>query len=107
MRHIASGRPRTVVETGVALGLAPSEAVRVAAQIATVVKQALDGPKLTPKEREVLARIVEGDTNAELARVLGISAWTAKFHTANLLRKLGAKNRAHLVTLAFRTGRAA
>lgn len=56
----------------------------------------------TTRERDVLVRIVEGDSNAELARALGISAWTAKFHTANLLRKFGAKNRAHLVTLAFR-----
>lgn len=48
---------------------------------------------LTPREEEVAARLVEGKTNREIARILGISTATAKHHVANILAKLMVENR--------------
>jgi DNA-binding NarL/FixJ family response regulator len=59
-------------------------------------------PDLTPREREVLALMVEGAPNKVIARALGISARTAKFHVAAILHKLGAHNRAEAVAIALR-----
>ncbi len=53
---------------------------------------------LTPRERVTLAQIVRGASNKEAARVLGISPRTVEFHRANVMRKLGAKNAAELVS---------
>lgn len=55
------------------------------------------GGYLTPKEKSVLAAIVEGLTSKEIARSLDISPRTVDFHRANLLKKYGAKNTADLV----------
>jgi DNA-binding NarL/FixJ family response regulator len=59
---------------------------------------------LTDREREVLALVAEGLTNSEIARRLYISQGTAKTHVRNLLAKLDARDRIHLVILAYRTG---
>ncbi len=55
---------------------------------------------LSEREREVLAALASGKTNAEAARDLFISIGTVKSHTANIYRKLGAKNRAEAITRA-------
>ena len=60
--------------------------------------------ELTPREREVLALMVDGAPNKLIARVLGISARTAKFHVAAILAKLHAQNRAGAVAIALRDG---
>jgi len=52
---------------------------------------------LTPRERVVLAEIVEGLSSKEIARAFDLSPRTIEFHRANLLRKCGAKNTAALV----------
>ncbi len=52
---------------------------------------------LTPRERLVLAGIIEGRTNKEIARALNISPRTVEFHRANLVRKYAARNTAELV----------
>ena len=52
---------------------------------------------LTPRESEVLALLLEGATNRELARHLVISIATAKVHVHNVLRKLGARSRVELL----------
>ena len=52
---------------------------------------------LTPRESLILAEIVEGLSSKEIARELELSPRTIEFHRANLLRKWGAKNTAHLV----------
>ena len=49
---------------------------------------------LTRRELDVLRLIVRGETNAGIAKILFISDQTAKFHVRNILRKLGASNRA-------------
>jgi DNA-binding CsgD family transcriptional regulator len=56
-----------------------------------------DAPLLTPREVEVLAAIGDGGSNKEVARRLGISQHTVKFHVESLLRKLGAISRAAAV----------
>jgi DNA-binding NarL/FixJ family response regulator len=59
---------------------------------------------LTPREREVLKLVAEGLPNKTIARELGISEHTAKFHVGSLLAKLGASSRTEAVTIATRRG---
>jgi DNA-binding CsgD family transcriptional regulator len=61
-------------------------------------------PYLTPRERDVLALLAEGASNKTIARRLGISVHTAKFHVASLLDKLDATGRTDAVTHAARLG---
>lgn len=53
--------------------------------------------RLSAREREVLALVVDGLTNKEIARVLGLSPRTVETHRANLFDKLGAESLAQLV----------
>lgn len=53
--------------------------------------------ELTPREREVLALMSNGKTNAEISRELGISFPTAKAHVSSILGKLGATSREEAV----------
>ncbi|MDA3649737.1 response regulator transcription factor [Saccharopolyspora indica] len=62
----------------------------------------LDG--LTEREREILAKVGAGLANAEIAEQLFISPATARTHVSRLLAKLGARDRAQLVVLAYETG---
>jgi DNA-binding CsgD family transcriptional regulator len=59
---------------------------------------------LTPREREVLALLAEGASNKAIARRLGISVHTAKFHVGSLIDKLDATGRTDAVAHAARTG---
>ena len=59
---------------------------------------------LTPREREVLALLAEGASNKAIARRLGISTHTAKFHVGSLLDKLDATGRTDAVAHAARRG---
>jgi NarL family two-component system response regulator LiaR len=56
---------------------------------------------LTPREREVLALLVEGLNNPEIAKRLVVSRSTAKAHVSNILSKLGVSNRAEAIALAL------
>jgi len=60
--------------------------------------------ELTPREREVLALVGGGLSNAEIAEQLVLSPLTAKTHVARLFMKLGARDRAQLVVTAYETG---
>jgi DNA-binding CsgD family transcriptional regulator len=59
-----------------------------------------DAVTLSPREREVLRLLASGSRNKDIARTLGISDNTVKFHVSNLLRKAGARSRAELVAQA-------
>ena len=59
---------------------------------------------LTPRELEVLALLAEGASNKVIARRLGISVHTAKFHVGSLLDKLDAIGRTDAVAHAARLG---
>jgi NarL family two-component system response regulator LiaR len=61
------------------------------------------GDDLTPREREVLALMVEGMTNPEIAERLSISRATATAHVSHILSKLGVSNRAEAIVLAVRS----
>lgn len=58
-------------------------------------------PLLTSREKEVLALIAEGFTNAEIAKMLYISPLTVDSHRKNLLAKFGVKNTAAMVKYAM------
>jgi DNA-binding NarL/FixJ family response regulator len=60
--------------------------------------------ELTDREREVLALVARGLTNAELAGTLRVSLPTAKTHVSRILTKLGARDRTQLVILAYESG---
>jgi NarL family two-component system response regulator LiaR len=57
---------------------------------------------LTDREREVLALVVEGLSNLQIARQLDVSLSTARFHVSTILSKLGAANRAEAAALAVK-----
>jgi len=61
-------------------------------------------PPLTPREQEVLVLVAQGLSNLEIADRLYISALTVRTHVGRVMNKLGARNRAHAVTTAYRTG---
>jgi DNA-binding NarL/FixJ family response regulator len=64
------------------------------------------GPQepLTLREREVLKLIAEAHTNREIGELLHLSSKTVESHRANLLRKLGMRDRVELVRYAIRRG---
>ena len=77
---------------------------RVARQLPDVGKSlgALDA--LTQREREVLAEIAKGATNAEIGQRLYMAEGTVKTHVGRLLTKLGCRDRVGLVLTAFEAG---
>ncbi len=76
------------------------EAVQALIQPAPAAPAA-PGGALTAREREVLALLVKGLNNPEIAERLCISHATAKAHVSNILSKLGVSNRAEAVALAI------
>jgi DNA-binding NarL/FixJ family response regulator len=96
-----------VVAAGDAL-LAPSVTRRLIQEFARRPEPAAVAPAalaaLTDREREVLALVARGLSNAEIAERLYVSAATAKTHVSRVLAKLNARDRAQLVMLAYETG---
>ncbi|TNF73256.1 MAG: response regulator transcription factor [Acidobacteria bacterium] len=67
------------------------------------VKEQYDPDALTDRERQVLELMVQGTTsNRKLAKLLGVSENTIKFHVRNILDKLHLHNRAQVVAYALR-----
>jgi DNA-binding NarL/FixJ family response regulator len=96
-----------VIAAGNAL-LAPSVTrtliAEFAGRAAPLVKNADMLEMITPREREVLLHIARGRSNGEIADELHMSSATAKTHVSRLLSKLGARDRAQLVVMAYESG---
>ena len=93
--RIAAGEP----------GLTPSLARKLLNEFARPSKseRAQDPDALTDRERGVLDLLVQGvTTNRKLAKTLGVSENTVKFHVRNILDKLHLNNRAQVVAFALR-----
>ena len=96
-----------VVAAGDAL-LAPAVTRRLLAEFAR--RPAAERPPptsldvLTPREREVLALVARGRSNAEIAAELYVGEATVKSHVAHLLMKLGLRDRVHAVIHAYEVG---
>jgi DNA-binding NarL/FixJ family response regulator len=95
------------VAAGEAL-LAPSVTRRLIAHFAESDRKTKPAPpglaELTDREREVLALVARGLSNAELTQTLHVSLPTAKTHVSRILTKLGARDRTQLVVIAYESG---
>jgi DNA-binding NarL/FixJ family response regulator len=96
-----------VVAAGEAL-LSPSVTRRLITEFATRPAPPRSDPgrlaALTEREREVLALVGGGLSNDDIGRRLFMSPATAKTHVSRAMAKLGARDRAQLVVLAYETG---
>ena len=84
--------------------LAPTVTRRVVEEFARETTGAERLEVLTDREREVVALVASGLSNDEIATRLTMSPLTAKTHVSRALAKLGARDRAQLVVLAYETG---
>ncbi len=87
--------------------LSPGVTRRLISEFAARSKEPERSPelaRLTDREREVLALVGMGLTNDEIARRLVVSPLTAKTHVSRTMVKLGARDRAQLVVLAYESG---
>jgi DNA-binding NarL/FixJ family response regulator len=108
----SAGRQEIVVAiTAATNGLAvlPREFLATLLNGASLTEERRDGnvsagAGLTPRELEVLAAMEDGASNKAIARRLGISFHTAKFHVAAILAKLNADSRTEAVTRAAQLG---
>jgi DNA-binding NarL/FixJ family response regulator len=80
------------------LGQAP----RPPARTPEAENAALLAGQLTKRELQVLALLVEGSDNAEIARILGVSANTVRTHVQSILTKLGVRSRLQAAAFAVR-----
>src|SRR6202171_6638363 len=100
-------RAVSVVAAGDAL-LAPSITRRMIADLvsrhATPRRSADELARLTPRETEVLELLARGMSNAEIAAVLFVSEETVKTHVGKVFAKLGLRDRAQAVVMAYETG---
>ena len=86
--------------------LSPGVTRRLIAEFAARSKEpaAASLARLTTREREVMALVGLGLSNEEIARRLFVSPLTAKTHVSRTMVKLGARDRAQLVVLAYESG---
>jgi DNA-binding CsgD family transcriptional regulator len=107
---IAIGDPGLADRVAALLGGLPGLRLVRPGEAADLVLAQPDAPvldldaALTPRELEVLALLAEGASNKSVARRLGISVHTAKFHVGSLLDKLDATGRTDAVAHAARLG---
>lgn len=75
----------------------------IAKDIVTILTEPAT-PVITPRQREVLRLVAEGQSAKEVAETLGISVKTAQFHKAMLMEKLGVHSTAELIKYALAHG---
>jgi two-component system, NarL family, nitrate/nitrite response regulator NarL len=88
----------------VAAGLTAFDPAVLAASRVSGDVDVLPSDALTGRELEVLRLVADGMTNKAIARQLGISDHTVKFHVGSILAKLGAESRTEAVSTAARSG---
>ncbi len=87
----------THVETGLALAVRAASAGLVV--VPEAMRERLEPPALSPREREVLALAAEGSTTGEIATRLTVSLGTVKRHLSACFAKLGVENRSEALAL--------
>ncbi len=95
-----------VVAAGDSL-ISPSMTRKLIAEFATRAKKPRPAAELdviTQREREVMSLVADGLTNHEIAAKLYMSPATVRTHVSHAMTKLGARDRAQLVVLAYETG---
>ncbi|MBM7831104.1 DNA-binding NarL/FixJ family response regulator [Agromyces cerinus] len=95
-----------VVASGEAL-LSPGVTKRLLERMSSGLRDAPDATRLaalTDREREVLRLVGLGMTNDEIAEQLVLSPLTAKTHVSRIMSKLAARDRVHLVVVAYESG---
>ena len=88
--------------------IAPSVTTRLLrafAEVAPAAPPAQPVDQLTAREEEVLLAVARGRTNTEIAHELFVTLSTVKSHVANLMAKVGARNRVEMALWAYDTGR--
>jgi NarL family two-component system response regulator YdfI len=107
--HAVLGRDAPVEQITAAIGTTTAglitlhpDVFRTAARV--TFGDAREERAVTAREREILEMIAEGLSNRAIARRLGISMYTVKFHVASILGKLRAGSRTEAVTLGVRSG---
>ena len=81
-----------------------AESATSTAAPATVAATALPLDRLTPRQQAVLVRVTAGASNKEIGRELGLSEVTVKLHVRQILKKIGARNRAEATAVAIKSG---
>ncbi len=77
---------------------------RVAARVVAQVNAPRRSGRLSDRERQVLRLVARGRANKQIARDLGITERTVKFHMTSIFNKLGADNRAQAIAIAVERG---
>ena len=89
---------------GAVVMCAEPAAALTAAPVVRRVDVAQLAERLTPREREVLARLADGLDNRTIAKQLGVEYSTVRGYVRSLIDKLGARSRVDVVGIAYRTG---
>ncbi len=79
-------------------------ASRIAAKVLSQMRAPRRSTALSERERTVLRKVADGRSTKQIARELGITERTVKFHVSSIMNKLGAENRAQAVAEAARRG---
>lgn len=100
--YLAKSSRRTELIAAVRLA-AQGKAV-FSAEIAAKLASRIQKPSLSPRELEVVAELVNGNSNKEIASHLQISENTVKLHITHIMQKLRAKDRTHVASIALQQG---